>query len=216
MFFILVLINTKLTYPISNILKGNWDIEYKKFHILGENYLTNWFSLSFNESKEEGPIFGKIFENEWPQYITELNDTRSSISTFQLELSTIMKGYIHLLEPFDQNLGEFDFFETFPNYLGSTGIFNNSLIFTCNIINLATIHIHLSSNQDQIYDEIILTRIRTNLKDPWYWEYNKWIIGIGFFILTYIFLSYSNQIMSFFNFKSEEKKNDQIKKKKKE
>ena len=116
-------------------------------------------------------------------------------------------------------IADFKFVESFPYFLAAYGTYNQSFTYAANIINLATIHISLFSFEKKLFREIVLTRYQpTHESIPWYIKYNSIVVGGGVFVLTLVFLHFSDHIKKFLGFKKDtnEEKNENEKSKSKE
>jgi len=200
-----------MSFPISEVYRGNWDAEYKIYNKETNEYTSEFYSFSMNQNNGTGPIYVKVYEGDWILFVTPENDTRPVLSELEIALTGDQAGSLLITKPYERSLADFEFVETFPHYLGATGVFNQTLTYSVSIVNLAITHIHLYSINDNVYNELILTRTRRTMLDPWYWRYNKVIIGVGFFIITYIILNYSSWILTKLGIKSEEKPDEKAK-----
>ena len=98
------------------------------------------------------------------------------------------------MEPYNDVLVDYNFIDTFNGYVGAFGIFNESMNYAVNIINIATIHISLYSFDKKIFKEILLTRIQYEKEKHWYdiIVQNSFIIVV--FIISYFVFRLSGNL----------------------
>ena len=215
-------------FPVATLLCETWNAEFLHMGIDGKVTSREYYSAKMDQNKEKTEVTISLYNGKYPDLEEGQNDTRPIISQFLFKFNHAQSGVIYDKETNDEII-PVNFTDTFAGYLGAYGTVNIQNIpftYSVTLVNRAIFHIILFSYETGKYDEIILTRTQQSDREPWYFKHNKVIVGVGFFILTSLFLKFSPKLAEFLNGshanekpikkdnkKSEEKKSDDKKNK---
>jgi hypothetical protein len=122
-------------------------------------------------------------------------DDLSSPAKFEIEMRGEQSGALSLVEPSSLHLTDFSFVDTFTEFLGAYGVYNGTLTYAANLVNLATLHVNLFSFDERLFQEIVFTRISTVVKEPWYQKHGKIVTLVGTFVFTLVLLRFGPSLL---------------------
>lgn len=157
-----------LSVDVKQIFRGEWNANIFEPNLNGEIGVSKFYHFNLTE-KVPNKLDAEIYTGDFPISVNETDsEEREYIGKFEIEISGEQNGTINLLEPYNDFLAEYNFIDTFNGYIGAFGVFNESMSYSANIINIATIHITLYSFDKKIFKEILLTRIQYPKVNHWY------------------------------------------------
>lgn len=213
MFFILF--SFTISFDLREPFKTAWNVELFDPTMSGE--VASTFFYNFNLTSQDSPddFSAIVYEGNFSD-LENNTDEKNPIASFEIKMNDGQEGSIEINEV---KIADFKFVESFPYFLAAYGTYNQSFTYAANIVNLATIHISLFSFEKKLFREIVLTRYQpTHESIPWYIKYNSIVVGGGVFVLTLVFLHFSDHIKKFLGFKKDtnEEKNENAKSQSKE
>ena len=191
-------------FHVIDIFRGDWDIEIFDVSERGQIENSSFFFLNLTNKPEKSSISGIVYESNSTSYelesLPQINIDKSFFElTFNFEQPQDGNLFIECInDGVLINVSDtipFNFTTSFDNYLYASGSFllnNIECVYIIHIINLAIIHITLSSihgSLSPLNKEIILTRCFDSEVIPWYQKYNI-LQGCISFAVTFTLLFY--------------------------
>jgi hypothetical protein len=153
--------------------------------------LVSFYHFNLTKSFALNAFEAELFPGDAPgagKYLP--SDQFPSLAKFEIEMQGEQSGILSLVEPSTIHLTDFNFVDTFTEFLGAYGTYNQTMTYAANLVNLATLHVNLFSFDENLFQEVILTRISTEGKEPWYERHGKILAGVGMFVLTFLILRF--------------------------
>lgn len=154
---------------------------------------------------EPGKFSGHIYNGDCPLNLTDTDLHGDSLGKIEIQMATDQSGTLSMTEPDQCVLTEFNFVDTFTEFLGAYGIFNETLTYSANLVNLATLHVTFFERNSKLYREAILTVVSPGAGEPWYSKYGTYLAIAGVFALTFIGLQCTGPLIKLLGSSAEEK-----------
>ena len=155
-----------------------------------------------------GKFSGQIFSGDCPLNVTDIDSHGESIGAIEIEMKTEQSGTLSMTEPDTCVLTEFNFVDTFTEFLGAYGVFNDTLTYSANLVNLATLHVTFFERGAKLYREAIFTVVSSGSGEPWYSKYGTYLAVAGVFAVTFIALQCTGPLIRLLGSSDEKQKQD--------
>ena len=183
-----------------------WNLEIFDSSISGEIKSRSFYHLNISQKEVKGEYKGTFHDGDCPSNITDPMNHGESLYEFDIIMTEGQIGTLTLTYPDTHILTEFKFVDTYDDYLGAYGMFNETLTYSANLVNLATLHVSLFSFDKKINREAIFTVMPVQVGEPWYKKYVNYGFIAFVFVVTLIGLKCSAQILKLFGVGNDEPK----------
>ena len=183
--FLLPLISS--SFDLNPFIAACWNMEILDPTNDGEIQNREFYHI--NISKMTGNKYsGHVFHGDCPSNITDTSSHGNSLKEIEISMETDQSGTLSLVEPDNYVLTDFNFIDTYKEFLGAYGVFNETFTYSANLVNLATLHVTFFKSGSHDFKEAIFTVMSSPENDPWYWKYGKYLGIAGVFVVTFLAL----------------------------
>ena len=174
-------------YNFLPFLKGDWDLQiYETDQDKSINQPT-YYHFEFEEI-EKKLLQATLYPNEYPPWEDNITESNEPLGVIQINLTGDEEGYLKFTQPEEYKLCDFKFDLPDNEYFVASGIFNESYSYYISLVNMAMYHADLISLQDKTIYEVIITRRRRPVNEPWYYKYSNVVTVVITFLVCFAFL----------------------------